>query len=147
MIQNYKLDKLFGPSASFAGYLLLGTGLITVYFTLTAIPLILIGGALAFSFYGSEIDTIKKCYRINLNLFGFYPIGKWCRFYKTDQILVQQFTGRYTAFSRGNRQLDISVSDYRVVLILENGNKKIHLAKFPTESQALDLAKQLQLLL
>jgi hypothetical protein len=143
MNQNYKLDKLFGPSGTFAGFILFIVGLSTVYFTLTAIPLILLGAVMAFSFYESQIDPLKKCYRISLKLIGLYPVGKWNSFHNGDKILVQQYSGRHSTFSRGNRQLDIDVSDYRVVLIPEGSNTTVHLAKYPTEVQAQELARQL----
>jgi hypothetical protein len=144
MIQNYKLDTLFGPSAIFAGYVLLAVGLITVYFTFTAIPLILIGAAMAFSFYSSQIDSGNKCFRVSLNLFGFYPVGKWIDFNTTDEITVERFKGHYNIYSRSNRQLQVTVSDFRVVLVSGNTKKKTHLAKFPSEAGAIGLAKQLE---
>jgi hypothetical protein len=147
MIQHYKLDKLFGPSGTFAGYLLLIVGLITVYFTLAAIPLILLGGIMAFSYFSSQIDTLKKRYRMNLNLFGFYPIGKWIEFQKTDDILYQKFTGKYTAYSRSNRQINSLQTDFRVVLLTQNSKKKIHLAKFTSEQAAREAAIKIQQLL
>jgi hypothetical protein len=64
MIQKYKLEKLTGPSGIFAGYVLLIVGIITIYFTLTSIAIILLGGLMAFSFRRSEIDPVEKRYRL-----------------------------------------------------------------------------------
>jgi hypothetical protein len=143
MISNYKLDKLFGPAGTFAGYMLLIAGVVSLYFTLTALPLILLGGAMTFSFYDSEIDALKKCYRINLKLFGLYPIGKWRNFRTDDKLSVQHFSGKYTSYSRGNRQSDVTQTDFRVMLAVQGSEKKYHLAKFPGAKQAQELAKQL----
>jgi hypothetical protein len=143
-ILNYKLDKLTGSSGIFAGYVLLVVGLITVYFTLTAIPLILLGGIMAFSFQSSQIDLVKRCYRYNLNLFGLWPMGRWKDFNKGDKILVQNFKGKSTTYSASNRQLDITNSDFRVILQLEGDVKKVALAKFQAEPEALELAGKLR---
>jgi hypothetical protein len=144
MIQGYKLDRLFGPSATFAGYVLLAAGLITVYFTLTSIPLLLLGTFMAFSFYSSQIDIIKKCYRINLHLFGIYPIGKWINFQPGDTISTRHFKGKYTTYSRANRQNNIIRQDFRVVLIQADSAKKIHIAKFSDETEAKKLEEKLK---
>lgn len=141
---NYKLDKLTGPSGVFAGYVLLVVGIITVYFSLTAILLILLGGIMALSFNSTQIDLVKKSYRCNLNLFGLWPLGSWKNFNEGDKILVQKFKGKSSAFSASNRQMDITQSDFRVILQEEGDVKKVALAKFQIEPEAQELAGKLQ---
>jgi hypothetical protein len=144
MIHRYKLDKVAGPSGTFAGYVLLAVGILTVYFSLTALLLILLGAIMAFSYRGSEIDTTGKRYRSTLVLSGFYSVGEWVDFAGTDEFRIKKFKAKYTAFSRGNRQLDIPQSDFRVILLSENAKKEIHFAKYDSETEARKLAADLE---
>jgi hypothetical protein len=144
---NYKLDKLTGPSGVFAGYVLLAAGIITIYFSLTAVFLILLGGLMAFTYQGTQIDQSGKRYRSIIVIAGFYPMGKWIDFIKTDEIHVRKISGKYVVFSRSNRQLDIPQTDFRVILLPTVGKKELHLAKFQSETEARKLAADLEALL
>jgi len=143
MIENYKLDKLVGPSGVMAGYILLFFGLITLYFTLTAIPVILTGATMAFSYKGTRVKLDKKRYQSYLALFGFIRIGVWLPFEKSDVILVEQFKAKYTLFSRISIKSGPEVKEFRLLLKTSYNNKKIPVALFQNEKEAKEKAKEL----
>jgi len=143
MIENYRLDKIMGPSGVMAGYILLVFGLITVYFSYTAIPLILLGSIMSFSYWGTRIKYDKKRYQSYLSLFGFIRLGFWLPFEKSDTILIEKFKGKYTSFSRSNRRTDLKVEDFRILLKTSYNNKKLHLAKFQKKEDCEKKAKEL----
>jgi hypothetical protein len=144
MIENYKFDKLAGPSGVMAGYILIFFGLITLYFTLTAIPVIILGGLMAFSYKGSRIKFDKKRYQNYLSLFGFIRIGVWLPFEKSDAISVQQFKGKNTSFSRSNRKTDAEVREFRIILNSSYNDKAIPIAQFQNEQEAKEKAEELK---
>lgn len=143
MIENYKLDKITGPSGVMAGYILLVFGLVTVYFSYTAIPLVILGSIMSFSYQGTRIMYDKKRYQSYLALFGFIRLGFWLPFEKSDTILIKKFKGKYTSFSRSNRRTDMKVEDYRILLKTSYNNKKLHLAKFQNKEECEKKAKEL----
>ncbi len=144
MIENYKLDKLIGPSGNTAGYILLLFGMVTIYFTLTAIPVLLIGGILVFSYQGTRIKFENKRYQSYLMLFGFIRIGAWLPFEKSDLVLVKRFKGKYTSYSWSNRKNEMLKQDFRIMLSTSYNDKKILLARFESEQEAREKAKELE---
>ncbi len=147
MIENCKLNKLVGPSGVAAGYLLLIFGLITIYFTLTAIPVLLIGSIMAFSYSGARINLTRKRYQKYVMLLGFIRTGIWLPFEKSDKIMVKEFKGKYTSYSRSNRKSEIAVQNYRIFLKSEYNSKKILLARFDTKVEAQNKAQEIQTLI
>ena len=96
MIQKYKISKITGPSGVFSGYILFIFGIGVVYFSLAAIPVILLGAAMAFSYNATYIDLKTKRYCPQFFLFGFIPIGSWVSFEPAVRLSVKHFKGRYT---------------------------------------------------
>ncbi len=143
MIENYKLDKLVGPSGVIAGYILLFFGFIILYFTLTAIPVILTGATLAFSYRGTRIKFDKKRYQSYLALFGFIRIGVWLPFEKSDTVLVEQFKKKNNPFRRIKNNSDIETEDFRILLKPSYDDKKMTLARFHNEQEAKEKAEEL----
>lgn len=143
MNTNYKLGKIFGPSMVFAGYILMVFGLLTIYFTLTSIGLAILGAFLAFTTSGTIVDTDKKQYKIYLKFIGFITVGKEKSFSKDDKIEVKKFKGRHVTYSRSNRQSAVEVGDYRIYLIKAESKKKILLARFDNEDEAIEESKNL----
>jgi hypothetical protein len=147
MISRYRISRLTGPSGVFAGYLLFIFGIASVYFTWTSIPVIIIGAAMAFSYSVTLIDFGSKRFKPALMLFGFIPLGSWSDLDPADQVSVKQMKGSYSAFSRGNRQSFVSVSDYRVILLRDSDKKKVTLARFDTQEGAAELVNKVQIMM
>lgn len=137
MITKNYLGKLVGPSATFSGYILMIFGVIATYFTFTAIPLIIIGGIMAFSYALVFIDDKEKQFKYQVKFFGFIPIGSYKAFKKGDEIRFKHCKGKYYTYSRSNRQSSISVDDYRVYLIEGGTQKKITLGIYTSEKDAI----------
>ncbi|MBA7529526.1 hypothetical protein ES705_21724 [subsurface metagenome] len=144
MIENYRFDKLVGPSGRIAGCILLLFGILTVYFTLSAIPIILTGLAMLLSFKGTRINTEKKAYQSYFALFGFLRIGVWLPFEKSDKIIVQTFKDKQAVFSWSNRQNDSKKQEFRILLLTTYNAKKKVLAKFENDQQAHILVKNIE---
>jgi hypothetical protein len=147
MIKHYKLHKICGPSGIFAGYVLLVTGILTVYFTLTAIPLLLLGIFMSFSYRESQIDMETKMYRTDILLGGFLTVGEWHDFRNSDSILVEKITGRYLPFSRKSDKLRPFQPVFRISVKNAERKRPVILAEFPEESEAVKFADELKLLL
>lgn len=144
MNYQYKLGKIFGPSMVFAGYILLAFGLLTVYFSLASLGLVVLGCILAFTTSETSIDVQKNRYKITLKLAGFIALGKERSFEKNNRIEVKRFKGTHVTYSRSNRQSAVEVSDFRVYLIPSGSRNKILLARFNNKDEASETANTLQ---
>lgn len=143
MIIRYKLGKTFGPSMVFAGYIIMVFGVLTTYFTFTSIGLILLGAVLAYTISGTLVDTEKREFKSYLRLAGFIPIGKVTSCSSDDAIEVRKFKGSHVTYSTSNRQSSIEVNEYRIYLINAGSKKKILLARFEKEEEAMDESRNL----
>ena len=144
MVSRNYLGRIAGPSAVFSGYSLLFFGALTLYFSLMAIPLLLLGGIFVFSTSEVLIDEVGKCYKYRIKLFGFLPIGSLKPFQPGDEIQVKHVKGKYITYSRSNRQSAVSVDDYRVYLREAGTRKKILMGKFNSEEIAYMEARRLK---
>lgn len=146
MLKQYKISKITGPSGIFAGYILFIFGVVSLYFTLTSIPIIILGAVLAFSYSKSIIDFGSKRYKQMLYLFGFIPLGSWVDLEPEDKILIKHLRGGFVTHSLSNRSTGTPVNDFRVILQRESDHKKITIARFKTEEEANELGSQLKIL-
>ncbi len=136
MIINYKLGKIFGPSMVFAGYILMVFGILTLYFTLSSIGLVIIGTLIAFTSSGTRVETEKRQYKRYLLLAGVLLIGKNQSFENDDVIEVKKYKGTHRTYSMSNRQSTVEINDYRLYLIKRDPRRKIWVASFDTEEEA-----------
>lgn len=137
MINNNKLDTTFGPVGSSAGMFVFIAGIVLTWFYFSGVILVLIGAFVGFSYSSTLIDYEKKRVRFSNNLFGFIPTGKWIHIEPSMKIGMKESSQTYTSFSRGNRQLDIPVNDYRLVLFDCNNTEVMQLKKFASKEAAL----------
>ncbi len=144
MIIENKLDKSFGSTGSFAGYILVLAGIVTIR-TRIGFLLIIIGGLLGFSHSGVQIDTDKRKIRFFNNLFGFIKIGAWTKLEKFSSITISEHKRKERAFSRGNRVLDIEHRDFRVFLISQKKQERIAVKKCKSQQEAIQSANELGL--
>jgi hypothetical protein len=133
---RYKLGKPAGPSAVFSGYILLAAGLATLYFTLSALFLIVFGAALALSYEVMDIHYKEKYFHPGLLLFGIISIGKKIPFKEGDTLILKHFKGVYTASSLSNRITKTHTDDYRILLHNPDSGQKADIARFLTREEA-----------
>jgi hypothetical protein len=123
MIIDHKLDKFFGPSGSFAGYVLMFAGIpVAISVNPLGVLLIILGCFMNFTHLGAEIDTEKGTYRVYNKVFGLFKLGKTRKLKDVKYISVERFNGGYVTYSRSNRRLDNRFIDYRVNL---QGNRQV----------------------
>ena len=129
MKTNYKLDRTFGPVGSFAGKVVFVAGVILVWYSWFSIIHILLGALLAFSYSQTDIDFELKKVRHSDHLFGIIRTGKWIKVKPGMKIGILKSRKTWKTFSAGNRQLDNSVEDFRLVLFNSSGIKILPLKK------------------
>lgn len=132
-----RLDKSFGPVGTFAGLIMFIAGIILTYFYFSSVLLILIGGFVGFTYSSATIDYKKKRVKFANNIFGIIPIGKWLHILPTMKIGLKEFNQTYRAYSQGNRNLDVSKMDFRIILYDSNEKEIMQIKKADT----LDSAK------
>jgi hypothetical protein len=121
MKTNNKLDKSFGPVGSFSGIIVFLFGLVSVYFSWFSFILVLIGAFVGFSYSSAEIDFVGKRVRFLNNLFGIIKIGQWLDVKPNMKIGIVKSRKTWKSYSGGNRELDITNEDYRLVLYDSSG--------------------------
>jgi hypothetical protein len=131
-----RLDKTFGPVASVAGIVLFASGLILVWFSLSALINILLGAFLGFTFSSTEIDFNLKKVRHSDVLFGLIKTGKWMYVKPDMKIGILKSRKTWRTYSRGNRELESPVEDHRLVLFTGAGKMWIPLKKFASAEEA-----------
>ena len=112
---DHKLDSFFGPSGTFAGYVLLAAGAFTIKEGYGAI-LIFIGALMAFTYIGAEIDRKNNRYRSYSKWLGLIKSGKWRSLDEIRELKVIHSQVGHTSYSLGNRPLDIKKKDYRIIM-------------------------------
>ena len=129
MIIRNKLDKSFGPVGSFSGILVFIAGMASVYYSLYAVILVLIGAFLGFTYSSVEIDFDGKRVRFLNNLFGIIKTGQWISVNPDMKIGITKSNRIWRSYSGGNRSLDIVNEDYRLVLFNASGKKLMPVKK------------------
>jgi hypothetical protein len=137
MTTTYKLDKSFGPAGSFAGIVVFCAGLILCWFHLSGVILVLIGAFVGFTYTSTSIDVDKKRIKFSNNLFGIISTGKWITIKPSMSIGLRKSNQIFRAYSMGNRALDATVSDFRIVLY-DAAHKEILTIK---KEKSFDVAK------
>jgi hypothetical protein len=118
-----KLDKSFGPVGSFAGIIVFLAGLGSLYFSWFSLILVLIGAFVGFTYSSTEIDFDRKRIRFLNNLFGVIKIGQWMNIKPGMKIGIIKSRKIWKTYSVGNRELDVTNEDYRLVLFESSGKK------------------------
>ena len=137
MKTNNRLDKSFGPVGTFAGLIMFIVGIILTYFYFSSVLLILIGGFVGFTYSCTIIDYEKKRVKFSNNIFGIIPTGKWLQILPTMKIGIKELNQTYRAYSQGNRILDVSKMDFRIILYDSDEKEIMHINK----ADSLDSAK------
>ncbi|MDP4290561.1 MAG: hypothetical protein Q8908_05730 [Bacteroidota bacterium] len=129
MITNNKLDKSFGPVGTTAGLVLFVVGLITTVSSFYGLILIVLGAFVGFTSTSTFIDIEQKRIKFSNNIFGIISIGKWIPVEPTMKIGIKESNVTWSAFSQGNRNLDIEQKDFRIWLYDSDNREMLPLMK------------------
>lgn len=147
MITDYKIDKLLGPSGSFAGYSLMIFGVIGTCYNLTGLILVVAGMLMAFTFDGAIIDYETRRIKNYTCLFGLFKVGKWHSVNNFNKFSIYKSNRSYTTYSRANVPLTLKTSDIRLVLLNEKGSLKVTINKYNSfEAARQEMAELIRVL-
>ena len=137
MKTNNRLDNSFGPAGSFAGKIIFLAGIILLWFYYSGALLVLIGGFVGFTCSSAIIDYDNKRVKFSNNLFGIIQTGKWIQIIPGMKIGIKSSNQTSTAYSQGNRAMDVPISDFRIILYDGDGKEIMPVKK----TNSLDAAK------
>jgi hypothetical protein len=132
MIVNNRIDKAFGPIGAVAGITIFIVGLVLVFFSLYGLILVLFGAFVGFSSTSTMIDCEKKRVKFSNNLFGIISIGRWLSVEPGMKVGIQKTNRTWRTYSRGNRILDITDRNYRIVLFTSDDKPLMPLKRTET---------------
>ena len=142
MITNNKLDKSFGPVGTTAGIVIFVVGIITTFSSFYGLILIVLGAFVGFTSTSTFIDFEYKKVKFSNNIFGFISTGKWILIASSMKIGIEESNVTWSAFSQGNRNLDIEQKDFRIVLFDSDNRDILTLMKTDSmESAKIKLEK------
>jgi len=137
MLIKNKLDKPFGPAGASTGIILFIVGVVTTWFTLVGLVLVVPGAFIGFTSTGTLIDTEKKRIKFLNMLFGFIPYGKWMQIEPGMKIGLKKSHMGYSIATKGNSR-DIHINDIRISLYSSANKQIMHISKF----NSIDAAKK-----
>lgn len=138
-----KLDKLFGSSGSFAGYILIVAGIFISFSesSIFGIIVTLVGLFFTFTTTGIIVEPENTRYKFHYKFFGFIKSGSWIDLSEFKEITVMQSSLDYRTYSMTNRTTSYNQKDFRIFLLDKNHQHKIPLKKFKTKEKALSEIK------
>ena len=137
MIANNRLDTAFGPVGTSSGIFLFVAGLILTCFYFSGLILVVVGAFVGFTYESTLVDDDKKRVKFSNNLFGIIKTGKWIRIEPSMKIGIKELSITWQTHSRGDRTLNITNKDFRLILY-DSENKEIMPLK---KTSSLDSAK------
>jgi hypothetical protein len=135
-VLNNNLGKFFSPSASYAGFVFIGCGIFTAFYSLFALTLLLPGFFMAFSYNGTLIDTDRKRVKSYTSLFGIIKTGEWVNIDEFTNFSIIKATKNFTTYSRANLRFDMKLSDIELLISNTRTSKRIVLNTYNNLSDA-----------
>jgi len=149
MKTDHRIDRLFGPTGTFAGYSLVLFGVITTYFYITGLILVIAGLFMALTYEGTLIDFDSGRIKPYTSLFGVYKQGKWYNSQEFSKFYIYKSRRSSTVHSRGNVPLTIKTSDIRLSLLTGDGSLKVIIDKYDSfeaaRAEMSELIRELKL--
>ncbi|MGB8490804.1 MAG: hypothetical protein WCE64_07070 [Bacteroidales bacterium] len=130
MVKDHKIDKLCGPSGTFAGYSFMIIGAIAAYFNPAALILVPVGIFIAFTHDGAMIDFDSRRIRAYTSYFGILKAGRWYPADSFSKFSIYRSMRRYTTYSRANIPLTVKKCDVRLALLNNTGSLKVIINKY-----------------
>jgi hypothetical protein len=138
MLIKNKIYSSFGPFESFAAKLVFIFGCAVVWFSLSAIMLILGGAFFGFTYFCTTIDIEKHRVRSGDVLFGIFRTGRWIDINPDMTVGVIKWEKVWRILSWTNRSVSVPENDFLVVLFKPDGKKLLTLNKKPSLELAND---------
>ena len=123
--KNNKIEKVCGPSLSFAGYAFIAGGLFALRYSLSSVILIASGTFIAFSYSGTLIDFERKRIKSYTSFFGILRFGKWTDIDSSFTFRITKSKRRYTTHSRANLTNSIYIHDLKLELVCSTTGRRI----------------------
>jgi len=131
-----KLDNAYGPVGRASGSLLLLAGVILVFYSFSGLILILMGGFIGFTYTSVNVDFYRRRVKFTNMILGIVPVGKWLVIQDDMKIGIKKSNKSWSAYSRGNRELEIPANDYRLILCDSKGREIMAVKKFDSLEEA-----------
>lgn len=133
-----KINSSFGPFESFAAKLAFMFGCVAIWFSFSAIMLILGGAFFGFTYFCTTIDIEKHRVRSGDVLFGIFSTGGWINIKPDMTVGVIKWEKVWRILSLSNRRASVPENDFLVVLFKPDGKKLLTLNKKPSLELAND---------
>jgi len=146
MLKN-KIENSFGPSGSFAGKIVFIAGLVMLYFSWSALFLVVLGAFIGFSHTKVFIDTEKKRVKFSNALFGIILTGQWIDVAAGMCTRIKKSDTVFRTFSLTNRSISSDSNSWKVMLCDQNQKDITPLLKAETKSKAEEEAQKISTLL
>ena len=112
------------------GYVFIAVGIFFCLYSPYILFFIIPGAFITFTYTGTIIDPDNKKVRPYTSLFGLIRTGKWIEVSSFSGFKIMKSNRRYTSYSRANVQLDMNISDIKLVLVNKNGTRKVILNRY-----------------
>ena len=148
-IIDNKLERLFTPSMTVVGYLLMGMSLFAFYEGGYFVGLLFIlgGGFVSFANNGIQINPDSMMSKQYIGYLGL-RLGKWKSLEQFCHITILRSKESSTVFSRSNRATTTSLETfYDVTLLGKSHHQKLGVKRLKGEQQAIEAAKELKQIL
>jgi len=143
MITKYRLDKLFGPSGSSAGVLLLIVGVVSIFFTYIGLFFIILGAFAGLSVSTTRINHDNNTIMFSNDIFGFIHTGSWISIEPDMKIGIRTVTKGWRSNSLSNRNLDTFQKDLRIILFDKNHKEILPVMKIKSRETGQKELEQL----
>ncbi len=118
------------------GYVFIAVGIFFCLYSPYILFFIIPGTFMAFTSTGTMIDIENKKVRPYTSLFGFIRTGKWIEVSGYSGFKIVKSNRRYTSYSRGDVQLDMNISDIKLLLVNKNSTGKVVLNRYKSFEDA-----------
>jgi hypothetical protein len=129
MLIKNKIYNSFGPFESFASKLVFIFGCAAVWFSFSAIMLLLGGAFFGFTYFCTTMDIEKHRVRSGDVLFGLFSTGRWIDINPDMTVGVIKWEKVRRILSWTNRSVSVPENDFLVVLFKPDGKKLLTLNK------------------
>lgn len=143
MKADNRIDMFLGPSAVFAGYVLLLIGAIYSFENLAGLILVIAGMFMGISYNGTIIDFDKGLIKSYTAIFGIIKLGTWYPVNCFNRFRIYRSNRSFTTYSRGNIPLTLKSSDIRLDLMNKSGSVKITVNRFDSFESARNVMSEL----
>ncbi len=134
-IEN-SIERTFGPSVIFAGYVLTVAGILALTQSLAGIFLIIAGAFIAFSVSGTVIEKEKDRLKYYTKIFGIFKQGRWENLSDYHELTITKNRKVRTVHSLSDRTMEIKETGYYIYLVKANHQRAVPVKRCKTLEEA-----------